>query len=371
MVFEVTLPWLHRSCRYGATAAVFALSLIIPSMASAQDLTYTTVTRVEFGGTMGMMARMVPDMESETQQTVFLKGSQMRTDDGDTSTIFDVTEGRYTMVEHPSRTYFTTTLGQMQEQMEQTRERMGRESPMVGQGPPPGASFEFEVSMDRTGETRSFDGYTAEQVLLTMEMVPASPEAEEAAAAMGRTVLFTEMWLSSDFPGADAYRRAQEEMGEAFMAGGGGEMAGAMAQAMAGNPSFQEAMEKNMAEMKDMEGVPVRTTTHMVSVPAGMEFDAEAVLAAADQPLESVEMPSMADAAREAARGALGRRMGGLLGRRNQEEEEPREPEAPAAQTITMRSVSTLQDIRTESLSADLFQPPAGYEERQPEWLRG
>jgi hypothetical protein len=113
--------------------------------------------------------------------------------------------------------------------------------------------------------------------------------------------------------------------------------------------------------------VPVRTTTHMVTVPAGMEFDPGAVLAAEDQPLEAGEMPSMA----EAARGALGRAMGGMLGRRNREEADPEIPAGPTTQTITMRSVSSIEDIKTEPLPDDLFQPPPEYTERQPEWMRG
>ena len=206
---------------------------------------------------------------------------------------------------------------------------------------------------------------------MTMEMVPTSPEAVEAAAMTGSAVFFTEIWVSSDFPGADEYREAQEKMGEAFMESGGGGMAGLMSQAMAGNPNMKEAFQKNWEEMKDMEGVPVRTVTHMVSVPAGMAFDPDAVLAAADQPLEAGETPSVQDAAAEAAKGAMGRRLGGLLGRGKKEEPKPDAPAGPAVQTITMRSVSTIQDINTDALPDDLFQPPPDYSEHTPDWMKG
>jgi hypothetical protein len=299
-------------------------------------------------------------------------GTRLRTDDNDSSSIVDMAEGRYTMVNHEDKSYYTITMAQMQSQMEQAQEQMAEQNPMAQQGPPPNASFEVKMSTDRTGRTRDFGGYSAEQVLITMEMVPTSPEAEQSAAMMGNMVLFTEIWMSTDFPGADEYRAAQERMGEAFMEGGGADMAGGMAGAMMGNPGMREALEKNAEVMKDLEGVPVRTVTHMVTVPAGMEFDPDAVLAAEDQPLESGDMPSAEDMARGAARGAMSRRLGGLLGRRNQEpQEEPDAPAGPAAQTITMRSSSTIQEIKTTSLSEDLFQPPPDYTERQPEWMRG
>ncbi len=351
-------------------AALALLSLPGPSL-QAQDLTYTTVSRVEFGGAMGMMMRMVPDANAETRQTVFLKGTLMRTDDGDTSSIVDMADGRYTMLNHPDKTFYTVTMAQMQAQMEEAQDRMAEQNPMAQENPmaqdlPPDASFEVRMNTDRTGRTRNFDGYSAEQVLITMEMVPTSPEAEESVAMRGNTVIFTELWVSQDFPGADEYREAQERMGEAFMEGGWGEMAGGMGQIMMGNPNMKEAFEKNFEEMKDVEGVPVRTVAQLVMVPAGMPFDPDAVLAAEDEPLESDEMPS----ASEMARGAMGRRLGGLLGRRNQEQEESEEA-GPTTQTITMRTTSTIQDIKTTPLSDDIFQPPAGYTERQPEWMRG
>jgi hypothetical protein len=358
----------------GLAAMVLLTLTLTPGRAlQAQDLSYTTVTKVEFGGAMGMMMQMVPDTQQDMSQTVYIKGNLMRTDDDDTSTITDMAEGRFTHLDHGSRTWYSVTLAQMQEQMEQAREQMAQSPEYPGAAMPPTeeGSFEIRMSTDRTGRKRDFDGYSAEQVLITMEMVPTSPEAVEAADTTGKMVLFTELWISNDFPGAEAYQAAQERMGEAFMEGGGAGMAGAMSQAMMGNPDMKKAMEQNREEMKNVEGVAVRTVTQFVSVPAGMEFDPDAVLTAEDQPLPTSEMPSVADAAKEAAGGALGRRLGGLLGRRNQEREEPETPTGPTTQSITMRSISTIQEINTGSLPDDLFQPPPDYTERQPDWMKG
>ncbi len=351
----------------------FALLCLLTNVGElkAQDLSYTTVTRMEFGGGMSMMMRMVPDMDQESRQTTYLKGGLMRTDDKETSSIMNSAEGEFTLLQHDSRTFFTMTLEDMQGQFAQAQAGMGQQNPMAQQGPGGEGSFEIKMSTDRTGQTRSFDGYSAEQVLMSVEMVPTSREAQEMAAVLGRTVVFTELWLSSDFPEADAFRRAQEEMAEGFIGSGGAGMGAVMAQAMGGgNASMQEAMEKNMEIMKELGGVPVRTVTHMVSVPAGMEFDAGAVLAAADKPLDAAEGPSAQDAAMAAAREAMGGRLGGLLGR-GKKEEEPEAPAGPVGQTITMRTVSTIEGIRTEALPDDLFQPPSNYTEKRPDWMRG
>jgi hypothetical protein len=71
-----------------------------------------------------------------------------------------------------------------------------------------------------------------------------------------------------------------------------------------------------------------------------------------------------------AAKEAMGGRLGGLLGR-GKKEEKPEAPAGPVGQTITMRTISTIEDIQATSLSADLFQPPAGYAEKRPDWMRG
>lgn len=353
------------------TAAISGAGFPVSRGLDAQDISYTSLTSMEFGGAMGMMMRMVPDAGKASRQTTLIKGSLMRTDDEKSSTIMDMAEGRYTVLDHEAKSYFTMTLADMQAQMAEAQARMAEENPMAAQGAPmEEGAFDLKFSTDRTGRTRNFDGYSAEQVLMTMEMVPTSPEAMEAAAVTGRTVMFTELWISSDFPEAQAYREAQQKLGEAFAEGGGAGMMGAMSQALAASPGMQEAFQKNWEEMKDMEGVPVRTVTHMVSVPAGVEFDPNAVLAAADKPLETVDMPSASDVAKDAARGAMGRRLGGLMGRR-QQEAQPEAPAGPATQTITMRAVSTIEEIKTGPLSGDLFQTPPDYKERRPDWARG
>lgn len=369
-------PGVPRKARTALTVPAVAILLLscLPFQAlEAQDLSYTTVTRAEFGGPMGMMMQMMPEAGKETRQTVHIKGSLMRTDEEDTSSIVDMAQGSYTFLQHPDRTYYTFTLADFQSQMSEAQERMAQENPSPSAAPVEEGSFEIKLSTDRTGRTRDFQGYGTEQVLMTMEVVPVTEEAREMAAAAGTTVFFTEMWISQDFPGAQAYREAQEGMAEEFMEAGGG-MGTAMAQVMAGRPDLKEAMEENLKVMGEMQGVPVRTVVHMVMVPPGMTFDGEAVLAKADEPLSSGMGQAAAGAAGEAAtdavRGALSRRMGGLLGRRNQEEEEKPEEVAPE-QTITLRTVTSISDIQTGSLPEDLFQPPAEYQERQPERMGG
>lgn len=363
------------------TTSLFLLPILIPGQVSAQDLTYTTLTTVEMGGAMGAMMRMVPDLETEFRQTTFMKGSLVRTDSGDSSTILDASTGTVTQIDHESRSYFTLSMEEMLAQAQEARERA--EEAMGAQGGYPGGmpttpmmagggqgAFEPEFSFRRTGAASQIQGFPAEQVLMTMEMVPVSPEAQEMAAAAGTQVLVTNSWYGTGIPAFQAMAELNKRLAEEWTGGLEGIMRSPGAMALMANPMIQEMMEEARQEMEGLEGMPVKTVSSFVTVPAGAELDLDAVLAGEGEPLEVEEGMSMQDLAREAARGAMGRRLGGLLGQ-NREAEEADVPAGPAVQTITMRTTTLIQDLETRALSEELFQPPAGYAERRPDWLRG
>ena len=144
-------------------------------------------------------------------------------------------------------------------------------------------------------------------------------------------------------------------------------MVAGLQQAFASDPRMKEAFETSMEEMKELEGMAVKTVSSFVMVPAGMELDRDAVLAAIDQPLGSGMGDLMGQAAGRGARDAVGRIAGGILGRRRQQQEEP-QAEA-ATQTIMMRITSTVEDVQTGPVSDDLRRPPSDYEEKAPEWM--
>lgn len=326
----------------GIVAAAAATAWVV-GPAAAQGVTYVTVSKVEMAGAMGMVARMAPGALDETRVTTSMQGLFLRSDEGAaTSTIMDLAAGRYTFLDHEARTYYTLTLAEM----------MAQAQGAMGAMPAGGDPATPELKVERTGKTQRFDGYTAEQLLLLMEPVQgegAGPGGEGAAAA----TFLTEVWISRDFPGHEAFRKAQEAAATGVMGMGG---------AFAMDPAMMEASAKLAEEMKGLDGVPVRTVTSFVMVPPGAVFDRDAVLAAADQPLESPGVAGMAAAgARDAARQALG----GLMGRRRQQEQ-PGEAAGPPSQSITMRVTQTVQDLRVGDIPAERFQVPTGYREAPP-----
>ena len=344
-----------RSTRVLLAGAILAL-LAVP--ATAQEVAYTTVTRGEFGGSIGQMMQMIPGANDPIRETTFIKGALLRTDTDESSTIVNSVEGILTTLQHDERTYFSLSMEEMAQMGAAMAQGMMGQQGAQGLGEQP--SFESQFSTDRTGRTQEIGGYTAEEVLMTIEMISgaAGMEGEEASTM----VLFTQLWLSSEVPGYEAYKEAQAAMGEQFMRGGGG----GMAAAFASDPRMQEAFEQNKGALGDLEGLALKTVSTFVTVPAGMEFDAEAILAGMDEPLASGEGMDAGAAAAAAMKS-----LGGMFGRRGQEEEDE---EGPQVQSIMMRTISTIEDIRTSGIADDLFQIPEGYTKIDPGmgggWIR-
>jgi hypothetical protein len=346
-----------------------------------QELSYTSVTKAEFGGSLGMMMQMVPDAMDDVREATFIKGTMMRTDSDDSSTIMDFSAGRFTHLQHDEKTWYSFTLEEMQERMEAMAGQMQAEMPPEAAGYPgagPEGGMEMRFSIDRTGETMDMGGFTAEQVFMVIEMVPTTAEAQEWADQAGTTVIFTEIWMADDVPGYQEFQEAQAELGqEMIRSGRAASMGASFQQAFAMQPGMQEAMEESMKELGDMGGLAVKTVTSVVTVPPGAEFDRDAVLAAADQPLSEGTGNLMGEAAaaagQEAARAAMRDLTRGVLGRRRRQQEEPQaeEPAAPMVQTITMRITNTIEDVRTGGVSDEIFQTPADYREVDPGWGGG
>jgi len=361
---------------------VLLLLAVLPVTARAQSVTYTTVTRGEFGGSLGTIMQAVPGAQSENRETVYLKGALMRTDSEDSSTIVDAGQGMYTVVDHEDENFFRYSLdemmtamsaqmGEMEAQQEAAMADMDRREDSD-------VSFEVKISTDRTGRTMDMGGFPAEQFLLVLEMVPTSEEAVEAAEESGTMAVVTELWMTQEMPGWKEFQEAQAEMAsQAAGASDANAFAAAIQQALATDPRMEEAFDKNMEAMQEMDGVAVKTVVNFVMIPPEQELDREQVLAMASEPLSAgmgeVVADAAADAAKEeaadAARGALRGLSRGLLGRGRDEPEEKEEEAAPApVQSILMRMTSSVEEIRTDPLSDDLFQPPAGYTEIAPPW---
>lgn len=324
--------------------------------AAAQDVTYRTESSFALDGALGSVVRLAARLggaPTNYVETTYLKGKRMRVDSEGSSTILDLEGGRMIFLDHENRTFTRFTFEDMAEAMHalgaqaEAAQAASRQEQPAAEGD---VEWEFRMSVDRPGERRDVGGYAAERVFLTMEMEGHARGEEMEPEDGGRIVVLNDMWLSKDVP---AYT-AMQGLGEAYVgemrAGSAGSIEGLQG-AFAQDPRTRAALEEARREAEKLDGMSVESTTYIVTVAPGAEFDREAVLnpAKADEP----------SAGQRAVRGILG----GRLGRAEAQPEEPQE--APAQGTL-MRFTSRLTDVSTDPVPASLFEVPEGYSQVEP-----
>ena len=345
--------------RHSAAAAVLlALLVALPCAATAQDVQYTTSTKLNMQGALGKAVEFAARLgggSTETEQTTSIQGARMRFDGEGSSTIVDYDNARMVQIDHEAKTYSVTDLNDLAARMGTTLSSV--EAGQVGtrstiETDSADIDLDIKFSIDEAGDTKSVSGYPAQRYFMTVDVQGEGRETGSSnSQELGRLVMFTDMWNSSAVPAADAMRRFQSSVAGAVAAKGSGGLGAAMGQ----DPRVQPAMARAAAEATKLDGMTVQSTSYFVFVMPGEQFDREALLAGpAEQKQESVAKK----AASGALRGALGR-----FGRRSAEPEEPAEAEEQPTQRLMMSMTEELRDIKTTTLPASLFDIPEGYRE--------
>lgn len=360
-----------------------AASAVFAGSASAQDVTYTTVTETEFGGALGTLMNFVPGGDNTVEETIFIKDSWVRTDGDESSIVMDYATGTMLFEDHKNKTYYTLTLDQMLGMVDSMTARAAEDrQDMTNSSAEPDGSeaeiqFDFDMSTDGSGKRAEILGYDARQTILTLQ-VEAEGETEDGETILlGDMVMVTDQWTSKDFPAYAAMKRMREDysgemsaVADRFL-----EAETGIAAAFAHDSRFQAAVERNREELEELDGMPVKSTSYFVLVPAGAELDKDAVLAMEGTPISeglgSVMGQAAAKAAEEGAKDAIKSRLGGLFGGGGDKKEEEAEPEvaAPTA-SILIRTTVTTKDASETTLDAALFGPREGYTEEVPEHMK-
>jgi len=345
------------------------LALALPAAVAAQDIRYRETSRIE-----AFMS--LPGMSDPIPSTTYVSGGRVRTDTGDESTIMDYVDGSMTEIDHKAKTYFTMSFADMmanaQAMMADAKTEMAQaqQQPQAQQD----VKLDFDVKVDRLGDGGMVAGYPTQHVLLVMKAKATSttPDPETGEEVSGTMVFATDMWVSKDFPGYEAVREAQMKAAQELspeMRAQMEEMAASSQEMVAGIQGGGNGMQKMAEEMEKIDGTPLRSLTYQIMLPDGVDFDKDAVLAMADEPIPSFSLgAAMKQGMKEGMKSAVSGRLGGLLGRKK---EQPKpEEQAQAAQAILMRFTTTVEDVSTAVLPESTFKPDPGYKEVQPAWMK-
>jgi len=375
-------PVRRRPLRLGLPLLVTAI-LVAPRSAESQDIRYKQVTTTEFAGFMGSAMQMSGEDMGPDTTVNWMKGLKMRVDkaDGRASEIMDFEAMAMTSWHHVDSTYYVFTFDQFfqaaDSMVAEPRDAMSDEDRARM------SSFDPSLQVDRTGETRTINGFDAERVIVTLTLEPSTEnmseeemEQDPMAAMMGQSamVLLSELWISDDVPG---FREMEEALGKDapdFAAESGG-----MEFLAAGYPQMAALTEQLQEEMQDLGGVAVRSTAYTVMAPNSVPLNRDSILAMSDEPLpqgpdlSELMAQAMGNAGEEAAMDAVSSALGGLGGLlrgRDKKEEEEEEPVAmqmggAGGATVISRVTTEIIDVERLSLSDADFEPPPGYRERE------
>jgi len=376
-------PTRNTQLRSLAAASLLLVTTTLPSQAAGQDasIRYTTMSRVEIGGVLGRMVSALGPRPEDSAETVWASGGRMRTDQGQSSTIWDLPARRLFVIDHGGKEFMAVSLDdtgammsaltgitdaekeEMRASMAEARaEYEAAREEMAADG----VEFTVKVSSERTGERQRMAGVMAERVFVTVEVEGTPPPVDgEPQGVPGVMVMLTELWIAGDAPEFAALRAVEQEMAALAMAAVDDLDMESLTSVFLVDPRIAPALEQNQEALEALDGIVVRSTSHLVTVPPGVDFDRAAVLAAADRRLGddlNSALSGVAQGAAQAARSAIGN-IGGRFGRGNAQPEP--EPAGPAfSQTTIMRMITEFTEIDTSPLTPDVFIVPEGYRER-------
>lgn len=334
-----------------------AVAIVAAPAVHAQDVQYSTVTKVDLGGAMNAMMRFAGG--TEFKETTYIKGKKLRSDSDKQSIIFDLENSRYTILDHAAKTYTSVALNDMARvatsamrgvKADASSDQLkGTAVDSAGNK----ADFTIDVKVDPTGERRKVNGNDAERVLVTIVTdIDVTPEGESQAQNAGKLVVLMDTWNASTGPASEAVRAweqaASDELATAAFGGRGN-----FGAAFAANPKMGEAVKRAAEEAQKVEGIAVLSTMHLVVVAPDQNFDRALALKEA-----------------EAAAAPKSRGLGGLVGRAIassagiQSREQKSDEKKPQPTQGTLAKVTTdIKDVKSTSLQSTLFDIPAGYRE--------
>jgi hypothetical protein len=277
-------------------AALLAVTLF--AAAAYADFSYTTTRK-----TSGTQAA------APSTTKFFYKGQKMMSDAGLAATLIDFDEQTITTFNKTQKTYTVMKFSELGQMAKQT-------------------DIEAKIDVKETGEKKTINGFSASEVVMTMEID--SPQTSQSGMKMQMEI---DMWRSSDVPGAQELKAFYQRNGARFpwAAMGGGAVAG---------------MQKAMADAQHAGGVPLLQIVKVKSAGGGAQ-SAQMQQAMAQSRAQMEAMIKQGGPGAAAAQQALAR-MG-----------------AASAGGSLLETTMESTDFSTSSIPDSVFTIPAGYQKTE------
>jgi len=283
---------------------VLGLSLLLPA-ASFADFQYQETTQITGGSLMSMMkmmghfSRQAREIGEPIVSEVYVQGNRMARINAHTIEIIDLDKETITNADLDKHTYTEMTFEQMRQAMENAAQQMkaqqAKQQPTTASNQPPSnVDVQFKVNVRNTGAAKQLSGLSANESILTMQMVGT----DKTTGQQGAFAITNDMWLTPEIPGYQELRdfelKMAAKMGNIFSSSGIPSAFAAM------QPGMQQGMSDMVKEVSKLKGIPVDQITRM-----GATANGEPLPAASEAPLppsqSGPQMPSASDMAQQSA----------------------------------------------------------------------
>jgi hypothetical protein len=364
-----------------AWAAVLSIVALAPGSLRA-DLKYEQATQV--GGTLFEMMKKMPiigkKLNMDSTEIHYFKGDASSTEtfvNGKLTKgqVIRLNEEKWIEIDHAQKSYSVATFAEMRAKMEKAMQDL-KKAQKEKSGEASDVTMTPKITVKDTGERKVINGYNTRHFILTMAM----EVKDQKSGQTGTMETVTDLWTTKDVKGFEEqtqfYVRLAEKMGT--MAFYREAMAGM--QGMMADPNMAQGMAEMKKELAKMEGTPILTVMSIImpGAPAG------SVPPEGEKKQAEVDTPDANQAAKDAAEDSMtgqinkniGKVFGGLggFGRKKkkpepQAEEKP-QPAKPAPATEqsaggtpepAMKTTVELKSVENGSVSASIFEIPAGY----------
>ena len=264
------------------TRAVVALGIILLARQVAfADGSYQSTSQVT-GGMLVEQLKSIPfahlpeNSFAPTNTLIMVHGNQKAIVTKDSTEIIDLDKETITRIDTAKRTYTVVTFAQMRQalanmpkQMQEAQARMKQ-----AQQPRTDLKMSFDVSVKDTGVTKTVNGLSAQEKVITLRMqVITNPNSLVSGAGNAMTyVVTTDVWLAPDPPEMKEIeefdlRAGPKMMGgtdlSAFATGARANASAGMAALLGGQPGSAEAMAQMGKETEKLKGTRVLETASL------------------------------------------------------------------------------------------------------------
>jgi hypothetical protein len=350
-------------------------ALTLPAVVRGQGVIVQSVSDVRLTGALGTAANLAAKLGGGSmhniENTMYVSGHRMRSENANTGSIIDADAGRITSIDHKQKTYTSMTFAEMAAAMQQAvqgaKQESAKEKAKNPKASDDSVKLKYKVAVDRPGQREKVLGYDAERVFITIT-IEAEVNSEGKDQAAGNMVFLIDELISKDAPQIAALREFQrayaQKAGQEFRSQTVG-----LQGVMAADPRMKTGFEAAAKELAKVPGIALKTATYAVVVPAGLEFDRKIALGDGAVAAAEAEKEKAAPKDEKKSGGGFRGMMGSIksaaeaAAKQSEKQNEKGADKTPPKQMTLMTITDDVKSITKGDVSADQFVPPAGYRE--------